>query len=93
MATGDTDTTVAHYEHLRRHAVSGRISGIRHGLAVMLQKGMAAWMEQLASVQTLAETEPPDRTSAEQRLPDGRCDELVDLLANLAMARLMEATP
>jgi hypothetical protein len=90
VATGDADTTVAHYEHLRRHAVSGRISGIRHGLAVMLQKGMAAWMEQLSLVQTLAERKPSDRTGAEQILPDGQCDELVDLLTNLALARLTE---
>jgi hypothetical protein len=50
--TTDADTTVAHYEHLRRHAVSGRISGVRHGLPLMLQKGMAAWLEQLSLVQT-----------------------------------------
>ena len=59
----------------------------------MLQKGMAAWMEQLSLVQTLAERDPPDRTGAEQRLLDGPCNELVDLLTNLAVTRLTEITP
>ena len=57
----------------------------------MLQKGMAAWMEQLSLVPMLVEKDSPDRGDAEQRLSDERCNELIDLLTNFAMARLTEA--
>jgi hypothetical protein len=83
---------VAHYERLRSHAVTGCISGVRQGLAVILQRGMAAWLEQCSSLRSLAETRPSTRTGHEQRLPDEQCDELIDLLTDLALTRLKEAT-
>jgi len=71
--------------------VAGRTRGLRHGLAILLQMGMAAWIEACSSC--LPRADPTTRSrpgSSKQRLPDERCPALVDLLANLALSRLME---
>jgi hypothetical protein len=89
--TCDTQALVAHYEELRRCVVAGRIRFVRHGLAVLLQSGMVAWMEACSAC--LPSMDPVARSSAstcETRLPDERHPALVDLLANLALNRLVE---
>jgi hypothetical protein len=83
---------VADYERLRSHAVAGCISGVRQGLAVMVQRGMAAWLEQRWQFGSLPEAKSSTRLGDEQRLPGEQCDELIDLLTNLALTRLKEAT-
>jgi hypothetical protein len=71
--------------------VAGRIRGVRHGLAIFLHRGMAAWMEAASSCPPLAGTATrPRATSSETRVPDERCPALVDILANLALSRFME---
>ena len=79
---------VAHYEELRSRVVAGRIRGVRHGLAILLQRGMAAWMAECA--RPSRPRRGPGATSSETRLPDERCPALVDILANLALTRFME---
>ena len=82
---------VAHYEELRSRVVAGRIRGVRHGLAILLQRGMAAWMDAASPCPVFASPATrPGATSSETRLPDERCPALVDILANLALTRFME---
>ena len=71
--------------------MAGRIRGVRHGLAILLKRGMAAWMEAASSCPPLAGSATRSgATSSETRLPDERCPALVDILANLALTRFME---
>ena len=89
--TYDSQALVAHYEELRRCVVAGNTRFVRHGLAVLLQSGMVAWMEACSAC--LLGIDPAIRSSAstcETRLSDERHPALVDLLANLALNRLME---
>lgn len=71
--------------------MAGRIRGVRRGLTILLQTGMATWMETASSCPPLAA--PVRRrgtTSSETRLPDERCPALIDILATLALNRIME---
>ena len=89
--THDGEALIAHYEEMRRCVVAGRVRFVRHGLAVLLQSGMAAWMDTCSVC--LPDGDPTTRLSSpnsETRLPDERCPALVDLLANLALNRVME---
>jgi hypothetical protein len=82
---------VAYYEELRERVLAGRIRGVRHGLAILLHGGMAAWMDAALSCPPLAgPATRPGATSSETRLPDERCPALVDILTNLALSRFME---
>ena len=90
-STNDAQVVVTHYEELRSRVVSGRIRGVRRGLAILLQMGMATWMETVSSCPPLAgPVTRPGAPSSKIRLPDERCPALVDLLANLALNRYME---
>jgi len=42
----NTPATVVRYEELRQHAVERQTLAGRLGLAVLLQQGLAAWVEQ-----------------------------------------------
>ena len=91
LTTHGEPVGVAHYEELRSRVVAGRIRGVRHGLAILLQRGMAAWMDATSSCSAFASPATrPGATSSETRLPDERCPALVDILANLALTRFME---
>ena len=84
----DKQSLTALYEQLRTRVLSGRIRGVRDGLAVMLQKGMAAWMEVCLSCrQTITKKH---LAPIEQVLPDEQYGALIDLFANMAMNRIKE---
>ncbi len=71
--------------------MTGRIRGVRRGLTILLQMGMAMWMETVSSCPPYLEpVTRPSAASIETRLPDERCPALVDILANLALKRLKE---
>jgi hypothetical protein len=89
--THDAKALVARYEELRRCVVAGNTRFVRHGLAVLLQSGMVAWMEACSAC--LPGIDPVTRSSTftcEKRLSDERHPALVDLLANLALNRFLE---
>ena len=89
--TYDAQALVARYEELRRCVEAGNTRFVRHGLAVLLQSGMLAWMEACSAC--LPGIDPVTRSSGstcESRLSDERHPALVDLLANLALNRLVE---
>ena len=90
-ATYDAQALSARYEELRRCVVAGNTRFVRHGLAVLLQSGMVAWMEACSAC--LPSLDPVTRSSVstcETRLSDERHPALVGLLANLALNRLVE---
>ena len=73
------------YEQLRARALGGQADGWRLGLAVLQQRGVAAWLRvRRAAVPTAA---PPTPTGAGWPLAGGgAADELVGLLASMALA-------
>jgi len=90
-STDAGEVLVARYEELRSQVVAGRVRGVRRGLAILLQMGLVTWMDTVSSCPPLVDpVTRPAPASSERRLPDDRCSVLVDLLANLALNRLME---
>ena len=72
------------YEQLRRRALCGDVDGWRLGLAVLQQRGVAAWLRvrQTATAATLPLPMPARAASAGGTGVDA---ELVGLLASMAM--------
>jgi len=69
---------VEHYEELRRRALGGEADGWRLGLAVLQRLGVAGWIHAWDAIAAA-----PAR-SAPSPAP-GRCDELVAVLASMAL--------
>lgn len=84
----DKQSLVTYYEHLRSLVLSGGIREVRDGLAVMLQKGMAAWMTVCSSCRQALT--PTRSAPVEQVLPDEQYSQMVDLFANIALKRMKE---
>ncbi len=78
------------YEVLRNHALQRDVSVARHGLAVLLRQGVAAWMEAWSKMPPpspqLAEDENPRPCS----LPDGSSAEVVRVLAAMTLGCMQE---
>ncbi len=88
----DKQAVGAHYEELRSGVVVGRVQGIRRGLAILVQRGMAAWMDTVSWVPSLDAAPSPQPTVArcETRLPDAHSAAPIDILANLTLNRFLE---
>jgi hypothetical protein len=80
---------VEHYEALRKDIVDFDGYGQRmHGLALLMRKGMAAWMKGVGEQSVgIAASVPP---SAALPLPVGIEQHLVDILATMALATAWE---
>lgn len=71
--------------------MAGRIRGVRHGLAVVLQMGMATWLSTVSFCTPIADpVAERDPTDSGKRLPDERRSAFVDILATLALNRFTE---
>jgi hypothetical protein len=87
-----SDELVARYEELRRHALD-RSSGIHRGpgLALLIQRGMRAWMD----VSSLCPTAPSPTTlrpsNREDVLASDQRGEIVMVLTAMALHRYQEA--
>jgi hypothetical protein len=75
---------VVRYETLRTHALDGQASGGRLGLALFQGKGMAAWLRVCADIAPVA----LPGSSRPGPMEPGSCQELVDVLATMALAAL-----
>ena len=79
------------YETLRNQAIDRQAPLARHGLAMLLRHGMAAWMEAWSKV---PEPPPPRSTRDESRrsfaLPDESSAEVVRVLAAMALGQMQE---
>ena len=81
---GDGSDVVDGYEQLRRRALTGDTDGWRLGLAVLQQRGVAAWLRvRQASVPTVL---PPTPARAGSPIAGNADAELVGLLASMALA-------
>jgi hypothetical protein len=88
LPEADKQSLIARYEQLRKRVLSGRIQEMRDGLAVLLQKGMAAWMEVcLACRQTITKK---CLTPIDDALPNEQYGALIDLFVNMALNRIEE---
>lgn len=82
---------VGDYEYIREQAIGGHFSGVRLGLAVLLHKGMAVWVEQWSALQAPIS----DSKSVPLRVPDStevveHQDELINLLTDLTLLQMRE---
>ena len=93
IAQGSPTTLVDAYEQLR-HAVGAARGGNLSGLAVMIRKGMAAWMHDCAAATRSAPLSPSERSTVgdSERLPSELQREVVDVLATMALATAQEMT-
>jgi hypothetical protein len=80
---------VEHYEALRKEIVDfDGCSHRMHGLALLMRKGMAAWMKGVG--EQSAEIAARTPTSAALPLPVGIEQNLIDILATMALATAWE---
>ena len=81
----------ARYEALRNLAINHQARVARHGLAVLLRQGIAAWMEAWS---TMPGPSPPRSAPGESPrsfpLPDGASVEVVRVLAAMALGHRQE---
>jgi hypothetical protein len=88
----DGHSLATRYEALRQETLgSGPRDHSVHGLALLMRRGMAAWMESAAQ-------EPMRATPAScppnlMRIPEGVERNLVDIITTMAFATALEAVP
>lgn len=80
----------ARYEALRRHVLEPHAAPVaRDGLVVLLCRGVAAWMEAWSRLPA-----PAVRVAQEERerppLPCSACEEVVHVLAAMALGHIQE---
>jgi hypothetical protein len=76
---------VERYEQLRSHALAGRPSGFRLGLALLERRGLAAWAR--AWGDSAPASPAPAARASTAPAPVAAGDELVGALASMALAR------
>ena len=87
----NTPATVARYEELRQRAVARQTLAVRLGLAVLLQQGLAAWVEQWSKMP--APMPPPGAgTVRPAPLRDDTSTEVINLLAAMVLSHV-QAVP
>lgn len=80
---------VHRYEKLRRQGGQQQLPAGRLGLSVLLDQGLAAWMELEAKM--LPQTQMPStKTSKSSALPDDTRGDIVNLLTAMALGHLQE---
>ncbi len=88
-ARGPQEALAARYEQLRSRVLEQQSFGERHGLALFLREGMAAWIE-VSSV-CLPGRAPGVVKSPEQSspLPQGVHREMIHVLASITLNQLL----
>lgn len=80
---------VEHYEALRKDVVNFDGHSYRaHGLALLIRKGMAAWIKSMSEEPARIAGSPPPPTALP--LPVGIEQPLIDILATMALATTLE---
>lgn len=75
------------YEVLRTQAMACPAMAPRHGLAVLLRRGVSAWMDAWSELPTPAERQYPQQSTP---LPYNASTEVVRVLASMAMGHIEE---
>lgn len=87
---GSAVTHVSHYEHLRASAVPRRrVVASRFGLALLLQQGLAAWVEQCSEI-PLPTSPPHPQPSPLCTQTEGCSADVIQVLATMALSHLQE---
>jgi hypothetical protein len=87
----DGDVLVERYEALRQDVVAGDGRGrAMRGLALLMRRGMAAWMQQLGDEARSAERPAAVRTASNLRLPVGIEHALIAILATMVLTTALE---
>lgn len=85
----DAPAHSARYEELRRYAMERQVLAGRLGLAVLLQQGLAAWLEQWAKMP--ATTPVPTAYSARpSSLRDDCSAQVINVLTAMALGHIQE---
>jgi len=82
----------AGYEAVRDHAIECRSDGVRHGIALLLRQGVAAWLQVACETTTTAtpDTAPAVPSPRSCALPAGASAEVVHVLAAMALHHVEE---
>jgi hypothetical protein len=89
VIAADGHRLAEHYEALRREAVgAGESYASVRGLALLMRRGVAAWMKCVNEIPTYAVT--PVTAPAVMKLPDVLGQNLIDIMATMAFATAME---
>jgi hypothetical protein len=85
-------TLTARYEALRDHAIERHPDGVRHGSALVLRQGVAAWMQVTCETATTAtpDTAPLPAGARLCSLPEGAAAQMVYVLAAMALKHAEE---
>jgi hypothetical protein len=90
-AVPDGHMLAEHYEALRREAVgAGEYHASVRGLALLMRRGVAAWMKCVGEIPTYAVS--PATAPAVMKLPGTLGQNLIDIMATMAFATAMEVS-
>lgn len=89
VAVPDGHLLAEHYEALRREAVgAGEYHASVRGLALLMRRGVAAWMKCVSEIPAHAVS--PATAPAVMKLPGTLRQNLIDIMATMAFATAME---
>ncbi len=77
-----------HYEALRQHVMERHGAVVRNGLAVLLDQGVAAWMEACSKLPTPPRRSAKDHTVKPCPLPEGSSPEVVNVLVAMTLGHM-----
>ena len=81
------------YEALRHDAMERHGALLRHGLAVLVRHGVAAWMEACSKLPTPPRRSAEDDTPKPCTLPAGLSPEVVNVLVAMTMGHMEQVHP
>jgi hypothetical protein len=88
-AVPDGHMLAEHYEALRREAMgAGEYHASVRGLALLMRRGVAAWMKCVSEIPSYAVS--PATTPAVMKLPGTLGQNLIEIMATMAFATAME---
>jgi hypothetical protein len=85
----DAPAQDSRYEELRRHAVERQFLASRLGLAVLLQQGLAAWLEQWTKMPAKTQA-PAAHSTRPSSLPDDCSTQVINVLTAMALGHVQE---
>ena len=82
----------ARYEQLRTHLVTRQFTTGRLGMGVVIQAGLAAWVEQWSKLPASTPARSHSPSPAVAPLTEAACPHVVHVLSAMALGHLREAT-
>lgn len=83
-------TCTASYEEMRSHAMLRQLPVRRHGLAVLMNQGVAGWLEQWSTLPAPERLAPSVESGGPCILPAEASDTVVHLLANMTLIHMQQ---